>query len=174
MADRGASKSDSLRKTPSSAQQLEFVRLRAFVTVGFERVIATLPLSPDHHPAAVADGIWAQSPALALRGLREAASDVVEMLQDLQGPQLAAFDARLAKAGAPTLSDMRSRMAENVFQILIRGQIRSDDEWCLLNGVLSNVNDRLLDEPTRELANRIRGSYEAAQRGGGRANERSE
>jgi hypothetical protein len=96
------------------------------------------------------------------------------MLQDLQGPQVAAFDARLAKAGAPTLSDMRSRMAENVFQILIRGQIRSDDEWCLLNGVLSNVNDRLLNEPTRELANRILGSYEAAQRGGGRANERSE
>ena len=148
--------------------------MRAFITVGLEHVIATLPLSPDHHPAAVADGIWAQSPALALRGLREAASDVVEMLQDLQGPQLAAFDARLAKAGAPTLSDMRSRMAENVFQILVRGQIRNDDEWRLLNGVLSNVNDRLLDEPTRDLANRILGSYEAARRGGGGANERSE
>ena len=134
--------------------------MRAFITVGFEHVIATLPLSPDQHPAAAADRIWAQSPALALRGLREAASDVVEMLQDLHGPQLAAFDARLAKAGAPTLSDMRSRTAENVFKILIRSQIRNDDEWRLLNGVLSNVNDRLLDEPTRELANRILSAYE--------------
>jgi hypothetical protein len=35
------------------------------------------------------------------------------MLQDLDGPQLAAFDARLAKAGAPTPSDMRSRRAES-------------------------------------------------------------
>jgi hypothetical protein len=78
-----------MSKTPSSAQQLEFVRLRAFITVGFEHVFATRSLSPDHYPAAVADRIWAQSPALALRGLREAASDVVEMLQDLDGSQVA-------------------------------------------------------------------------------------
>ena len=85
---------------------------------------------------------------------------------------MAAFDARLAKAGAPTLSDMRSRRAESVFRILIRGQVGNDDEWRLLKGVLSNVNDRLLDEPTRELANRILASYEAAP--GRDANERSE
>jgi hypothetical protein len=96
-----------MRKPPTAAQQLEFARLRAFVRVGFEDAVSSLPISPEDHPAAVADRIWAESPALALRGLREAASDVVEMLQDLRGPQEAAFEARLAAAGAPALSEMR-------------------------------------------------------------------
>jgi len=96
-----------MRKPPTADQQLEFTQLKAFVTVGFEDAVATLPLSPEDYPAAVADRMWVESPTLALRGLREAASDVIEMLRDLQGPRLAAFDARLAKAGATTLSDMR-------------------------------------------------------------------
>jgi len=64
---------------------------------------------------------------------------------------------------------MRSRTAENVFQILTRGQVRNDDEWRILNGVLSNVNDRLLDEPTRELANNILSAYEDLIRRQGKA-----
>jgi hypothetical protein len=96
-----------MRKPPTADQALEFAQLRAFVRVGFEDAIASLPLSPEDHPVAVADRMWAESSALALRGLREAASDVIEMLQDLRGTQLAAFDARLAKAGGPTLSEMR-------------------------------------------------------------------
>jgi hypothetical protein len=39
-------------------------------------------------------------------------------------------------------------------------QIRNDDEWRLLNGVLAKLDDRLLDEPTRELANSILRAYE--------------
>jgi hypothetical protein len=33
--------------------------MKAFVTVGVEDAMAALPLSPDDHPAAVADRIWA-------------------------------------------------------------------------------------------------------------------
>jgi hypothetical protein len=97
---------------------------------------------------------------MALRGLRAAAADVVEMLSDLDRAQEVAIEARLAKAGAPSLSEMRSRTARNVFQILNRGQIRNDDERRLLNGVIANVDDRLLDDSTRELANSILRAYE--------------
>lgn len=84
------------------------------MSVGFEDVIAAVPQPGDDHPAAVADRMWAESPARALRGLREAALDVVELLRDVHGSQLSAFDARFANAGAPTLSDMRSRSWRNL------------------------------------------------------------
>ena len=45
----------------------------------------------------------------SLRGLREAARDMVEMCQDLAADQVAALDARLTRDGFPTLSEMRDR-----------------------------------------------------------------
>lgn len=96
-------------KSPTVEQQQEFARLRAFVAAVFDDVLASQPHQPEHHPGAVADRMWARSPALAVRGIRAAASDCVEMLQDLDGPELAAFEARLSAAGAPALSEMRNR-----------------------------------------------------------------
>lgn len=96
-------------RKPTADQLAEFAQLKAFVIVGFEDAVTTLRLPPDDRPAAVADRMWGESPAVALRGLRIAAADVVEMLQDLHGSELAAFDARLAKAGAPAFTEMRRR-----------------------------------------------------------------
>jgi hypothetical protein len=86
------------------------------------------------------------------------------MLQDLDGPSLAALEARLAQAGAPSLSAMRGQRVNSIFRILNRGQIRSADEFRLINAVLSNVDDRILDDSTRELANNLLGDYEKRAR----------
>jgi hypothetical protein len=153
-----------MRRNPTPSQQLEFARLRAFVATGFEDVASTLSLPPEHHPAVVADKFWAESPGAALRGLRAAAADVVEMLQDLNGPALAAVELRLAQAGAPSLSAMRDQYVNGIFRILNRGQIRSDEESRLINAVLSDVDDRILDDSTRELANNLLGDYEKRAR----------
>src|SRR5688572_7436395 len=96
-------------KGPTPAQQLEFEKLRAFVAVGFDDVWRSSAMAPEQHPAVVVDRMWrAESPATALKGLRQAAGDVVEMLQDLDGAELIAFEKRLAEVGAPSLADMRA------------------------------------------------------------------
>lgn len=146
-------------KKPTPGEQLEFAQLRAFVATSFEDC-AGMSLPAETAPAAVADRMWARSPGLALRGLRAAAADAVEMLKDLEGPGLAAFEARLAQAGAPSFSAMRDRSRNDIFRILHRGRIQNDEECRRIIGVLSDVDDSVLDRPMRELANRLLYEYE--------------
>jgi hypothetical protein len=101
-----------MRKPPTPGQELEFARLRAFVVAGYEHVLADLPALPETHPGDVADKMWAEGADPALRSLREAAADVVDMIEDLEAPQLEAFEERLERAGAPSLSAMR-RLLQN-------------------------------------------------------------
>ena len=104
--------------------------------------------------------MWSESPSVALKGLRQAAADVVEMFQDIHGDDLAALEQRFAAAGAPSLAAMRSRRVADIFRILNRPEIRTDDEWRLLNAVVSDSADRILDEPGRALGQRMLGDYE--------------
>ena len=155
-----------MKKAPTTAERLEFERLRAFVAVGFEDMCYASGLAPEHHPVAVVDRMWSTSPSTALKGLRQAAADVVEMFQDIQGDDLVALEERFAAAGAPSLAAMRSRRIVEIFRILNRAEIRSDDEWRLLNTVVSDVADRILDEPGRAVASRLLGEYEASKAAG--------
>ena len=108
--------------------------------------------------------MWSESPSSALKGLRQAAADVVEMYRDLQGDDLAALEQRFEAAGAPSLAAMRSGQAADTFRILARAEIRDDDEWRLLNAVVSDVADRILDESSRAVAHRLLGDYEASKK----------
>ncbi len=137
--------------------------MRAFVAAGFEYVFRSTPLPPEQHPAAVADRMWAASPATGLRGIRLAAADVVEMLQDLKGDDLLAFEKRLAEVGAPSLAAMRAGRLNNIFRVLNRGKIRDDDEWRLISAVVSDMSDRSLDEASRAVAQRLLAEYEASK-----------
>jgi hypothetical protein len=153
-----------MKKQPTLTQQLEFARLRAFVVAGYEHVLSDLPAMAEAHPGAVADKMWEEGHRRALRGLREAAADVVELMQDLDDAQLAAFEQRLKQAGAPSLSAMREGRVGGLFGILHRGTIRNDDEWRLMNAAVLDVTDSLLDAPARELASRVLKDYEARDR----------
>ena len=156
-----------MKKQPTSSQQLEFARLRAFVVAGYEHALSDLPAMAETHPGAVADKMWEEDHRRALRGLREAAAEVVELMQDLDDAQLATFEQRLKQAGAPSLSAMREGQVADVFGILHRGTIRNDDEWRLTNAAVTDVADSLLDAPARELASRLLKDYEARDRSTG-------
>jgi hypothetical protein len=152
-----------MKKDPTTAQRLEFEKLRAFVSVGFEDVCRSSAIAPEHLPAAVADRMWSTSPATALKGLRQAAADVVEMFQDFEGADLLTLEGRLAAAGAPSLAAMRSRRVAEIFRILNEAQIRGDEEWRLLNAVVSDTDDRILDDLHRAVAQRLLQEYEASK-----------
>lgn len=97
----------------------------------------------------------------SLRGLREAARDMVEMCEDLAANQVAALDARLARDGLPTLSEMRDRRYRNLLTVLSRGRIESDDEFRLVNSFVSDVDSPHLSGPARAKANALLGAYES-------------
>ncbi|MCX7515423.1 hypothetical protein, partial [Frateuria sp. STR12] len=79
----------------------------------------------------------------ALTGLRQAANDAVESLQDLTVAQVAAFDAKLRLAGVMTLSEMRRRHSRQFKGILKRGRVRNETEYYLAKGILDSCTDTL-------------------------------
>jgi hypothetical protein len=97
----------------------------------------------------------------SLRGLREAAHDMVEMCEDLAADQVSALDARLARDGLPTLSEMRDRRYRSLLTVLSRGRIESDDEFRLVNSCVSDVESTHLSGSTRAKASELLGAYEA-------------
>ena len=156
-----------MKNRPTTTQRLEFEKLRAFVAVGFADMCDASGIAPEHRPVAVVDRMWSSSPSTALKGLRQAAADVVEMYQDIKDDDLAALEQRFAAAGAPSLAAMRARRVVDIFRILNRAAIRSDDEWRLLNAVVSDTADRILDESNRAVAQRLLREYEASKTTGG-------
>ena len=153
-----------MKKHPTTAQRLEFEKLRAFVAVGFEDIVRSSAVPATHHPAAIADRLWAAAPSTALTGLRQAAYDVVEMFQDLAGDDLDAMEERFAKAGAPSLCELRRHRIGDIFRVLSRAKIRDDDEWRLINAVVSDLATGILDEAHRALAQRLVHEYEASRK----------
>jgi len=96
----------------------------------------------------------------SLRGLREAARDMVEMCEDLAADQATALDARLSREGLPTLSQMRDRRYRSLLTVLSRGRIESDDEFRLVNSFVFDVDSPHLSGAARAKANALLGEYE--------------
>ncbi len=153
-------------KQPTQAQRAEYARLRVFIQTAFESGVFgdVTDLPADAHPAAVLDRLWARSPAKALKGLRAAASDVVDATQDWDDVLLGVLEARLAAAGAPSLAAMRDRRVRQIFEVLRRGGIKTEEEARLLLAVVGDTADRVLDAPATELANALLGQYEGRRR----------
>ena len=97
----------------------------------------------------------------SLAGLRMAAGDFVEWWVDVSGEQLIVLDTVLASAGAPTLTAMRLAEYRTALAVLGRGGIRTEREWRLLNGLLSDTAGRTLTTAEREHAERLVHEYES-------------
>jgi hypothetical protein len=98
--------------------------------------------------------------AKSVRGLREAARDMVEMCEDLAADRVSALDARLANEGLPTLTQMRDRRYRTLLTILSRGHIESDDECRLVNGFVADMESARLSDDNRAMANALLLAYE--------------
>ena len=98
----------------------------------------------------------------SLRGLREAARDMVEMCEDLNAEAVGALDHRLDREGLPTLSLMRDERYRGLVGILSRGRINSDDEFRLLNTYVLDVDSPHLSDAARAKANALLSEYESS------------
>ena len=96
---------------------------------------------------------------MALVGLRQAVNDHLEALSDLNPESVAKLDGILRSYGIITLSEMRRRRWGAYKRILKRKTIKSDTEFYLIQGILSDLESGISSEE-RELLDRLVGNYE--------------
>jgi hypothetical protein len=92
-----------------------------------------------------------ESMALARRGLGMAINDVLEMLRDLPPAELIACDAALRARGAFTLSELRQRYSSHYARLMKRGKIRTEEEYYLAQGIVSDMAFPLSEAERRTL-----------------------
>src|SRR5262245_40206246 len=148
-------------KPLTNAQQAEYERLKAFLAVALERFVSPSE-SPEEHPLAALGRLEMRSPAGALRGLREAVRDMIDMYELAPEVERERLDVRLTARGAPSLRSVQQGRSRAILAIVERGEIRSDDEWRLISGALSDMTDRLLSGVSRDAANAMVARYESS------------
>jgi hypothetical protein len=93
------------------------------------------------------------------RAIKMVVSDVVEWSRDLTGEQLMILDSQLASEGLPTLSAMRNANYRTAIAVLDRGAVRNQEEWHILNALVSDTADRTLSTVERQQAERLLSEY---------------
>ena len=96
----------------------------------------------------------------SIRGLREAASDMVEWCQDLSPELVAELDQDLSDAGLPSLSAMRDHRYRSLIGILARRRIPSESDYRLLAGYIADVDDPALSTADRDRAERMLSEFQ--------------
>ena len=77
----------------------------------------------------------------ALRGIRMALNDSLEMTRDLPTEGIKQADEFLTRHGCPSLTAMRELVWQRVPKILKRGRIRNDEEYYLIIERLNDISE---------------------------------
>ncbi len=132
-----------------TAKYDERQQLRQFI-LGVAAVVVPRD-NPQNGTAQLSEWTTSINGCTSLKGLREAARDMVEWSRDLEGEAVTKLDAALSAAGAPTLTQMRDKRYRAFAKIIARGRIGNDDEYRLVEGLLAEATlpDQQVDEATR-------------------------
>ena len=117
----------------------EYSQLEAFV--GFYAT-TVWGIDPDSgiHPTNVGRRIMVEvGKSKALAGLRQAANDCLEGIQDLSVEEVAALDAQLEARGILTSTELLYRYSRKYRAVVERGKIRNEAEYHVIAAVASNM-----------------------------------
>ena len=124
----------------SSEREREYAELHAFldfVSTNVSRIDPTDPI----HPTNAGKGIVAEYvKSKALEGLRQAIHDTVEQLAHRPAEFLSKLDAALRESQIITFSEVRRRYAASYRRLLKRRHIKTETEYYLVRGILSDVS----------------------------------
>jgi hypothetical protein len=136
------------------ARTYELDRLKRFS----ELVVVSMPNAAGPLASLQTDLLTAIAQIDSLKSARTVVRDLLEWTQDVGGPALAELDHRLAEAGLPTLSLMRSSENSQFIAILKRGSIDSEEEYRLVDLRLLDTASSLSDSD-RRLADRLLNAF---------------
>ena len=95
----------------------------------------------------------------ALQGLKQAVNDSIEDTSELDIESVKRLDAELSSRGIISLSVLRKRYCSKYKRILKRGTIKTETEYCLINGLLCDLENGLPKEEIEAL-NSMVGEFE--------------
>lgn len=147
-------------RSVSAEKQREYDELKRFF-VHWETHLTpqrVLGLEHPHNPINVLAVYERQlGVSRVLPGLKQAVNDILEDFGDFSPKQIAAADASLAGAGAPTMSQLWQRRSRHYKALLRRGRLRNDTEYYLASSIVcdtaSPVPPNELDLLDRMVAN---------------------
>lgn len=118
------------------------------------------PASPIHATAALKRIAEEYGRSRALEGLRQAANDTVQSLDNKVGVAQA-LDAALRGNGLVGFYEIARRYGSAFRKILKRGRIKDETEYYLIHGALADCANSLADDERAELARLVEG-FESA------------
>ncbi len=140
--------------------ELEYAKMKDFLSFYAERYLKVEGQSPDRQPIASLEALEKKSMKMAFNGLRQAINDCVEMSLNFDHAEVEKLDSQLRSRGIVTLSELRRRYSKSYAKILKRGQIKNETEYYLVRNVLHDPTEKAAEE--RKLLEELISDYEAA------------
>ncbi|MBP0115727.1 MULTISPECIES: hypothetical protein [Bradyrhizobium] len=139
--------------------ELKYARMKDFLSFYAERYLKAEGLPPDRQPIASLEALEKKSMKMALKGLRQAINDCVEMSLRFDHKEVEKLDSQLRSRGIVTLSELRRRYSKSYAKIVKRGQIKNETEYYLVRNVLHDPTEKSPEE--RKLLEELISDYEA-------------
>jgi hypothetical protein len=92
--------------------ELDYAKMKDFLSFYAERYLKADGLAPDEQPVACLEALEKKSMKLASNGLRQAIHDCVEMSLHFDHAEVEKFDSQLRSRGIITLSELRRRYSK--------------------------------------------------------------
>jgi hypothetical protein len=129
----------------SPDREREYAELFAFLDF-FATNVKRIDPASEAHPSRAGIRIAEQyGRSKALEGLRQAVNDTVEDLADYSADFIKQLDESLKSQGIITFSEIRRRHSRVFRKIIKRGNIVSDTEYYLINGILTDCDSGISD-----------------------------
>jgi hypothetical protein len=140
----------------------DYLELKSFFEAFSAKYFPKNNLPADRQPLVLLLALEKKGRTFALRQLRQMVADCVEMSRALPEEEVQRFDAQLASRGIPGLAAMRVMYSKQYRRILKRGEIRSEDEYRLVQVIAYGAEDSA-DEDELALVTKLLRTYEAEQ-----------
>lgn len=144
----------------SPERQREFEELRSYLECVTPYIFPHRASNSPSLAAALEEIVTKFGKSKALVGLRQAINDTVEATSHYTEKQITELDALLSEKGVSTLSQIRHRYSASYKRILKRGEIKSDTEYYLMNGILLDQGLQIGEAERASLENMV-ACYEA-------------
>jgi hypothetical protein len=144
----------------SPAREKEYEELSGYLDFFTTHVLGVDPASPIHTTTTLKRIAEEHGRSKALEGLRQAANDTVQSLEDKAGVAHA-LDAALRGSGLVGFYEIAHRYGSAFRKILKRGRIKNETEYYLVHGALADCANSMADDERAELSRIIEG-FESA------------
>ena len=125
-----------MARTMSPERQREYDELLAYVSFFATHVMRVAPENPIHPANVAVEVVQRFGKSKALEGVRQAANDTVEQMQDWPVIAISVLDGALLANNVVTASEVRRRFSSSYRRVLKRGKIETETEYHLVNSIV--------------------------------------